>query len=322
MDLEKKLMEEIMKKREAEKKLKEIKGRRETGWEEHLKLYLPMRYIEDVEIYSRRPTKGIIKWDVEITPKKDFEYKFMRPKFKTSITFEEKPDERIMEKEYRQGVSLIVNRFETNYAKIPLVIDFETLVQRIGRPRAVEVFSHLCQKGSPYHCSFLFNYIMKLVEDILDEPDKSIRGYLANYIYSAGFRKLFDILTKIEPAAIDKVGFEERVKYCIREILNRYAYVYEKPDDLAGDDIERSWEVVNESCKIPEFKLIAQPYDESCIVKELKDIGIEIEAGAGAETRETAKTVKEVAKEETKEAKEEEKEVEKLKEEILKRMIG
>jgi len=312
MDLEKKLMEEIMRKRKAEKKLKEIKGRRETEWEEHLKLYLPMRYIEDVEIYSSRPTKGIIKWDVKITPKKDFEYKFMRPKFKTSITFEEKPDERIMEREYRQGVSLIVNRFETNYAKIPLVIDFETLVQRIGRPRAVEVFSHLCQKGSPYHCSFLFNYIMKLVEDILDEPDKSIRGYLANYIHFAGFRKLFDILTKIEPAEIDKVGFKERVRYCIREILNCYACVYDKPDDLAEDDIEKSWEVVNESCKIPEFKLIAQPYDESCIVKELKEMGIEI---AETETEETAKTVKE-------ETKEEEKEVERLKEEILKRMIS
>ena len=325
MDLEKKIMEEIGKKRKVEKKLEkleEIKGKRETEWEEFLKYNLPMRLIEKVSIYSSKPRPGIIRWDIEIIPKKEYLYKFVRPKFETFMIFEEKSPKE-MEEEYKLAVEVISRKVEEAFMKVPIVMSLESLARRMGRHRALEVYSYLCQRGSPFHCSYLYNYLVGLIPKIIKEYDKSIRGFLADYVYSTGFRKFSEILKNINPAEFDRDTVErllERIKYELKEILGRYAFVADKPDDLLPSDIEETWKIANEACKIPEYKLIGKPYDESSLIEALKEI-IKIEVPE-EETVKEKETVKEVPKEKEEEKEEEKKGIEKLKEEILKRMRG
>ena len=271
MDIEKELIETIRKKREAEKKLEKVKGKRVPEIEVALAFLKKYANIETT-ITDRTVT-------IVITPKKEYEFLFLTTepfKYQTTLTKKELED---MRKTVKAIATIVLDRFMMNYPKLPFILDFEMLVRRTGRPRAIEIFMYLCQKGSPYHCGFLYSYLNQLVEKVLDTEDRSERAYLTEYINAAGFKNLAKILAELD---IDKLNerekemIKEAVKYGLREVLSKYATVYEKPTDMPETAIKKSWSIVFEACKEPDFMLFPQPVDETPIIQALKAVATRI----------------------------------------------
>jgi len=303
-EIEEKLLEAIKKKKEAEKKVEKVKGRRVKYIEDALGF---LKKFVDVEAYLSDRTLTVV-----LKPKEEYSFLFTTTepfKYVTKLTKEEVSN---LEKTSKMIAALVLDKFTMNYPKLPFIIDFEMLVRRVGRPRAVEIFAYLCQKGSPYHCSFLYNYVMKLVNEIfsLSGEDKSQAKYLARYIESAGFKKLAKILEEIDVEDLDsreKSMILEAIRHGLREIFSRCANVYEKPSDMPENAVEKSWEVIYEACKEPEYVMFPEPIDETPILRALSKIASRV--------RELEQYVESEKEEVSLEKKKLEEEIEKLKRE-------
>jgi len=255
-----------------------IKGERDREIEELLRQSLP-NFVE-VTAYRR---DGILT--VIIKPIQGYEYKFDLTEPFTYETAEPRS-----QKEIKEVVEIVLDKFYMNYPKLPIIIDFELLARRtLDRVRAVELFMYLCQRGSPFHCSFLYNYLMDLIgraeDGILFIEDPSERKYMTMYLEGAGFKMLAKILTTLDVAKLDQRQREmlkDAISSGLREVFSRYAPVYTSPVDLTPGDIKRSWQVADEACKLQPFEWYPVDVDETPILSVLRRVATRIPALAEA----------------------------------------
>jgi len=272
--------EEVVEERTSKKRFRVV-GKVAKAVADYIEPHLP--YFVTYEIIER---DGILR--VRITPKPGYEYKFeVATPFEYEIVAPPPEWEKERKKEWKKAVSevggIILDRFYISRVKAPHIINLEILTRKLGdRERALEIFAYLCQKGSPYHSSFLYGYLYNLIcgpGKILDVTDESERRYLADYVVAAGFKKLADILAKLDVGKLtrdQKEKIKRAVRYGLKEVLSKYAPVYESPEDLSESDREKAFKVMNEACKLPEYKWEPSEFDETPIIEALGDIASEI----------------------------------------------
>jgi len=190
-----------------------------------------------------------------------------------------KPDRTLPRKEYEKArrayrtaikdiVNIVTSKFESEYVRPPVVLSLESLTIRMGRPRAIALFAYMCQKGSPYHCNYLYNYFSTLIGRILQTWDETERRFLADYMRHAGFKVLPDILTKYPAELLSDVEREHIsaiLKSTLKKVLSKYAPIYEtkKPEELPDSAIKKTWEVIRETLKTPEENWFPSEMDET-----------------------------------------------------------
>jgi len=269
MDAEiEKLEELISKKEEAKRKVEVLKGRRLPDLEKCFSFL--NKYMEKIEAVLK--DNELI---VTMIPKKEYEFLFERTTpfiYKTILTEAEK----YKLKDYIPKIcAVVLDRFYREYPKTPFILDFETLARRAGRPRAIEIFMYLAQKGSPFHASFMCKYLTELVSKTVETDDESERKFMAEYLRAAKLNKLADFLTVTWIPPDKRTMVVEAVKDGLKKILSNYAQVYEYPDDLSPEDVKKSWDIVFQACREPEFAMFPKEVDETPIFENLKYVGYE-----------------------------------------------
>lgn len=320
-ELEKKLKETIEKKKEVTKKVEEKRGERIVALEQIFKGVLGKYASVDARLKGKTLT-------IKITPNPEYDFLFeLTTPFKYETALSKSEIEHLQEL-YGDLFRLAYERFMMTHPKAPFIISMESISGRVGRPRAVEIFMKLCQMGSPYHCSFMYDYIVNtLLRQALELPDMSERKYLMDYLKYAGFKILPGFVTKLnveELSSEDIDRIHRELSYAVKDVLSNYARVYESPDPniISDEDVKKTWEVIYEACKMPERKLVPNRVDETPVIEVIEDLrkmGMPIPTISETfevkeEMGEEEEKEKEKEKEEVKETEEEVKEVEEVEE--------
>jgi hypothetical protein len=305
-----KLIEEEKKKKKEEEVKKEVPvvrmSREERDIYEKIIQALP-RWV-DVEVSFKG---DVLRFT--ITPTEEGKKYFEIPE-PLVITIEEMPTEGpSYKKRVMDAILYTLSQF-TGRLKLPAVIEFEMLARQVGRKRAIELFTYLCQQGSAYHCSFLNYYLCDLItktEGVLNLDDASERAFLADYVRSAGFDNLADILTDLD---VGKLSAGERARIgtavCegIKRVLGEHATVYPSPDTLSEDALTKSWKVIDEAVEKPSYEWYPTPVDEAPVINALKGVAktiplleLELEQEAREEELEAEKEAEEIEEEEERE---------------------
>lgn len=272
-DLEKRLAEVISKKEKAEKAIESKAGKRISALEQAIKNALG-DIVKDV-------TATVVdrKLKIVIYPNEKYAdcLETTAPmEYTTTLTRAEQQD--LINEEtsiIRRIVEVVLDRFMMNYMKLQLLSAFgvEPTARRISRPRALQIFAYLCQKGSALHCTGLYNAVAHLVREAVNEEDKSMRKYFTDNIKKAGFSKLADFLNDFNPAdfyseQLDDIA--EVLKNTLREVISKYGRIVYDVDALPSDEIEKTKRILMESCKEPDYLMMPQPFDETPIFNALR----------------------------------------------------
>jgi hypothetical protein len=257
-----------------------------TDFEEEIEAGLPHEAGEPIAQVSAAEIDGVLQ--VTITPKKEFAWAFDPA---TEFTVKFTPPERQattkakINRIYRDLLAVILGDFYRSRLKAPLVFPYEQLMAKMqSRERGIKLFSCLCQKGSPYHCTILLRAISKLITECFENPDLS--AFFLDQITASGFPRLAAGLPSLITHPEQKDELQEMINFYLRETFGRYATTYTmetKVETVPDEEIERSRAIAKEACKRPLFELVPKPYDESDMMAALSETA-ETEAEEGGET--------------------------------------
>lgn len=190
------------------------------------------------------------------------------------MTTKEKAKARKKQREIYNDILRIASTKFAGYLKPAAIIDFEELVTTVkNRYRAVEIFSYLCQANSPYHCNFLFGYLMELVRKSCRPGNLDAVPHFSTYLEVAGFPKTGYIIREyiteeLSEATLDPLS--AMIEHGLREIFSSYATIYLSSMDMPEEDIRESWYIIDRVCHIPEYKYFPSVYDEDPVLDALK----------------------------------------------------
>lgn len=239
----------------------------------------------DVSVFKKDRMLRIV-----VSPKEEFEARFSifkplslevksheaQSPVRPEMSVKERAKARKKQREVYSDILRMVSTDLARYLKPPAIIDFEELIPVVkSRHRAVEVFSYLCQANSPYHCNFLFSYLMQLVsKSCLPENIDSVPHFAA-YLEVAGFPKTAYIIREFISEELPETilgPFPSMIEYGLKQIFSSYATIYLSPMDMPEEDIKESWYIIDRVCPIPEYKYFPTTYNETSILDALKTL--------------------------------------------------
>ena len=278
-DLEERLAEAVMKKKEIEKKVSEMKGTTISAIEQAIK-----RRLGDIvkKVDAKVVGRELV---VVIYPNEKYRdcLEILEPmKYSTMLTRKEYED--LMKERpgiVRKITEIIVDKFMMGYFKPQLLSTFgvEITARKVGRARALEMFAWMCQQGSIFHCTALYNAISHLIGEAVSEEDRSLKSYFIDYIRKAGFPLTAEFIDKLNPMEysfeeLDMI--EDAIKQGVKEAISRYGRIAYDVSTLSSEEISKVKRVVNEACKRMDFELKPKPFDESIVMEVLKRAGVEV----------------------------------------------
>jgi len=278
-DLEERLAEAVMKKKEIEKKVSEMKGTTISAIEQAIK-----RRLGDIvkKVDAKVVGRELV---VVIYPNEKYRdcLEILEPmKYSTMLTRKEYED--LMKERpgiVRKITEIIVDKFMMGYFKPQLLSTFgvEITARKVGRARALEMFAWMCQQGSIFHCTALYNAISHLIGEAVSEEDRSLKSYFIDYIRKAGFPLTAEFIDKLNPMEysfeeLDMI--EDAIKQGVKEAISQYGRIAYDASALSSEEISKVKQVVNEACKRMDFELKPKPFDESIVMEVLKRAGVEV----------------------------------------------
>ena len=286
-DLEERLAEAVMKKKEIEKKVSEMKGTTISAIEQAIKARLgDIVKKVDAKVVGRELI-------VVIYPNEKYRdcLEILEPmKYSTVLTRKEYED--LMKERpgiVRKITEIIVDKFMMGYFKPQLLTTFgvEITARKVGRARALEMFAWMCQQGSIFHCTALYNAISHLIGEAVSEEDRSLKSYFIDYIRKAGFPLTAEFIDKLNPMEysfeeLDMI--EDAIKQGVKEAISRYGRIVYDASALSSEEISKVKRVVNEACKKMDFELKPKPFDESIVMEVLKRAGVEVSTPSAPST--------------------------------------
>jgi hypothetical protein len=257
-----------------------------TDFKEDVEAGLPHEAGEPIAQVSAADIDGVLQ--VTITPKEEYTWAF-DPATEFTLKFTS-PERQATTKAkinriYQDILTVVLGDFYRSRLKAPLVFPYEQLMAKMqSRERGIKLFSHLCQKGSPYHCTILLRAVSKLITECFENPDLST--FFLGQISASGFPRLAAGLPSLITHPDRKDELLEMINFYLREILGKYATTYTmetKVETVPDEEIEKSRAVAKEACKRPLFELVPKPYDESDMMAALSETAEAVTAEEKAE---------------------------------------
>ncbi len=214
-----------------------------------------------VNVEVTRPTKYTIK--IKLSPMKGYEHFF-----EDTTPEEISLGPEVIPRTQREVEALdeFIIRFVESYLrkklKPSMLMRIADAISRFGLEDGLQLFMHLCQKGSSLHCTALYNYFATRVErDMINTRDMYTIRTIIEELEAAGFDKTAEFFESLEqPMAIyapktipRKIGAAFTAG--LKRVLSRYAPVVD-PTTAPEEIVEKSREIMEKNVTKDIYELI------------------------------------------------------------------